>query len=90
METAVLKAVLSQLTPSQLLLTAVLTLAFVIVARINTYITQVKRIDKQQHKVEQIISALPCVSKENATWLQDFNRNGGSPPEKIKEPEQKK
>ena len=87
METAVLKAVLSQLTPSQLLLTVVLALVFIIVTRVNSYITQVKRLDKQQHKVERIISALPCVSKENATWLQDFNRNGGSLPEKIKEPD---
>ena len=85
METAVLKAVLSQLTPGQLLLTVVLALVFIIATRVNSYITQVRRIDKQQHKVEQIISALPCVSKENATWLQDFQRNGGSPPEKIKE-----
>ena len=89
METAVLKAVLSQLTPSQLLLTVVLALVFIIVTRVNSYITQVKRLDKQQHKVERIISALPCVSKENATWLQDFNRNGGSLPEKIKEPDKK-
>ena len=83
METAVLKAVLSQLTPGQLLLTVALALVFIIVTRINTYITQVKRLDKQQHKIIQTISALPCINKENATWLQDCTKNGGAPPSKI-------
>ncbi len=36
---------------------------------------------KQQRKVEQLIEKLPCVSKGQATWLQDKNRNGGQPPE---------
>jgi len=26
---------------------------------------------------------LPCINKENATWLQDCTRNGGAPPSKV-------
>lgn len=39
--------------------------------------------EKQQRKVEQLLENCPCVSKANATWLQDKTRNGGQPPEKI-------
>ena len=39
---------------------------------------------KQRHKVEQLMTAAPCVSKSNGVWLQDESRNGGQPPEPIK------
>ena len=38
---------------------------------------------KQRHKLEQLISAAPCISKVNGLWLQDEARNGGQPPEAI-------
>jgi hypothetical protein len=82
-ESFVLKTFLDQLTPGQLLLIAAVALIFIVVLRVNSYITQVKRLDKQQHKVIQTICALPCISKTNATWLQDCARNGGAPPESI-------
>ena len=40
--------------------------------------------EKQQRKVEQLLESCPCISKANATWLQDKTRNGGQPPEPIK------
>lgn len=49
---------------------------------INTQ-ARIEVIEKQQHKTEQLIEACPCVTKANATWLQDKTRNGGQPPEKI-------
>ena len=79
----VLKTFLDQLNPGQLLLIAAVALIFIVVLRVNSYITQVKKLDKQQHKVIQTISALPCINKENATWLQDSTKNGGAPPSKI-------
>ena len=83
MEGFVLKTFLDQLDSGQLLIIAAVALIFIVVLRVNSYITQVKRLDKQQHKVIQTISALPCINKENATWLQDYTRNGGAPPSKI-------
>jgi len=41
-------------------------------------------VEKQQHKCEQLFEACPCITKCNATWLQDKGRNGGQPPEPIK------
>ena len=82
-ESFVLKTFLDQLTQGQLLLIAAVVLIFIVVLRVNSYITQVKKLDKQQHKVIQTISALPCINKENATWLQDSTRNSGAPPSKI-------
>ena len=82
-ESFVLKTFLDQLTQGQLLLIAAVALVFIVVLRVNSYITQVKKLDKQQHKIIQTISALPCINKENATWLQDSTRNGGAPPSKI-------
>jgi hypothetical protein len=79
----VLKTFLDQLDPGQLPLIAAVALIFIVVLRVNSYITQVKKLEKQQHKVIQTISALPCINKENATWLQDSARNGGAPPSKI-------
>ena len=87
MEGFVLKTFLDQLTQGQLILIAAVVLIFIVVLRVNSYITQVKKLEKQQHKVIQTISALPCINKENATWLQDCTKNGGAPPEKIKEPD---
>ena len=83
MEGFVLKTFLDQLAPGQLLQIAAVALIFIVVLRVNSYITLVKRTDKQQHKVIQTISALPCINKENATWLQDCTRNGGAPPSKV-------
>ncbi|HOR57882.1 MAG TPA: hypothetical protein PLV82_04505 [bacterium] len=83
MESFVLKTFLDQLTPGQLLLIAAVALIFIVVLRVNSYITQVKKLVKQQHKVIETISALPCINKENATWLQDDTKNGGAPPSKI-------
>lgn len=82
-ESFVLKTFLDQLEPGQLLLIAAVALIFIVVLRVNSYITQVKKLEKQQHKVIQTISALPCINKENATWLQDSTRNGGAPPSKV-------
>jgi len=82
-ESFVLKTFLDQLTPGQLLLIAAVALIFIVVLRVNSYITQVKKLVKQQHKAIQTISALPCINKENATWLQDDTKNGGAPPSKI-------
>jgi hypothetical protein len=39
--------------------------------------------ERQQRKVEQLISIYPCITKKNATWLQDPTRNGGMPPDEI-------
>jgi len=50
---------------------------------IEVLVSSVHTLEKQQRKGEQIITALPCVQKANATWLQDPQRNGGQPPEKI-------
>ena len=83
MEGFVLKTFLDQLEPGQLLLIAAVALIFIVVLRVNAYITQVKKLEKQQHKVIQTVCALPCISKTNATWLQDISRNGGAPPEPI-------
>ena len=83
MEGFVLKTFLDQLDSGQLLMIAAVALIFIVVLRVNSYITQVKRLDKQQHKVIQTVCALPCINKENATWLQDYSRNGGAPPSKI-------
>ncbi len=83
MESFVLKTFLDQLTQGQLILIAAVVLVFIVVLRVNSYITQVKKLDKQQRKAIQTISALPCINKENATWLQDSTRNGEAPPSKI-------
>jgi hypothetical protein len=82
-ESFVLKTFLDQLDSGQLLLIAAVALIFIVVLRVNSYITLVKKLDKRQHKVIQTISALPCINKENATWLQDDTKNGGAPPSKV-------
>lgn len=38
---------------------------------------------KQQRKSEQLLCMCPCISKRNATWLQDVSQNGGQPPEPV-------
>ncbi len=38
--------------------------------------------EKQRLKIETLVADLPCVSKENATWLQNVNKNGGACPGK--------
>ncbi|MBF0406700.1 MAG: hypothetical protein HQM10_05060 [Candidatus Riflebacteria bacterium] len=84
-------------TPSLILLMiAVICLAVIVTMRVNKAInkegeqnSRIEIVEKQQHKSEQVISACPCISKENATWLQDKERNGGKPPEAVKCPFQK-
>lgn len=38
--------------------------------------------EKQRIKLETLVAELPCVDKENATWLQNINKNGGECPSK--------
>jgi predicted ABC-type exoprotein transport system permease subunit len=66
-----------------LILGAIIALAVFIVIRINKAISKDKKQEKQQHKIIQLFTACPCVSKKNATWLQDPARNGGQPPEPV-------
>ena len=47
------------------------------------YAARVAVLEKQQHKCEQLFEACPCITKCNATWLQDKGRNGGQPPERV-------
>ena len=53
-------------------------------ARFKAVEDQQKTEEKQRHKIEQLISAAPCISKNNSLWLQNETRNGGQPPEPIK------
>ena len=48
------------------------------------FINRIDDLEKQQRKNEQLLSAAPCISKNNGLWLQDPKRNGGQPPEPIK------
>lgn len=73
-----------------LLIIAVIALAVIVAVRYNKKISQAeaeraefKVIKKQQEKIIQLLEAVPCVSKRNATWLQDETKNGGRPPEPI-------
>lgn len=73
-----------------LLIIAVIALAVVVTVRYNKKISQAeneraefKIMKKQQEKIIQLLEAAPCVSKRNATWLQDETKNGGRPPEPI-------
>ena len=51
--------------------------------RIDDLAAENKMLKKQQHKLIQLISAAPCVSKANGIWLGDEGRNGGQSPEPI-------
>ena len=44
---------------------------------------RISLLEKQQHKIICIINRLPIISKDNATWLQDAEKNGGKPPDDI-------
>ncbi len=73
-----------------LLIIAVVALAVIVAVRYNKKISQAeaeraesKIMKKQQEKIIQLLEAAPCVSKRNATWLQDEAKNGGRPPEPI-------
>ena len=73
-----------------LLIGAVIALAVVVTIRYNKKINEAEaereqtRVDrKQQQKIIQLLEAAPCISKRNATWLQDETKNGGRPPEPI-------
>ena len=50
MEGFVLKTFLDQLDPGQLLLIAAVALIFIVVLRVNAYITLVKKLEKQQRQ----------------------------------------
>ncbi|MBF0406483.1 MAG: hypothetical protein HQM10_03955 [Candidatus Riflebacteria bacterium] len=84
-------------TPSMILLMiAVISLAVIVTMRVNKAISKegeqnsrIEIVEKQLHKTETIVTACPCISKENATWLQDKTRNGGKPPETVRCPFQK-
>lgn len=73
-----------------LLIIAVVALAVIVAVRYNKKIGQaeaeraeIKVMKKQQEKIIQLLEAAPCISKRNATWLQDETKNGGRPPEPI-------
>lgn len=87
--------VVDNVPPQTIGIVAVFALAMWLVLRVNNVISEkqaadeevkdsVKLLTKQQHKTQQLVSACPCVSKTNATWLQDCDRNGGGPPDPIK------
>lgn len=47
---------------------------------------QAERLDnleRQQIKIIQMLSMAACVTKNNATWLQDPRKNGGNPPDGL-------
>jgi hypothetical protein len=66
-----------------LIIAAIIVIAVFIVIRVNKAISKDKKQEKQQKKIIQLVSACPCISKNNATWLQDPARNGGQPPERV-------
>lgn len=73
-----------------LLIIAVVALAVIVTVRYNKKISQAEAdraraliTEKQQAKIIQLLEAAPCISKRNATWLQDETKNGGRPPEPI-------
>ena len=51
--------------------------------KLDSKLVKVEENTKQIHKTITLISSCPCVSKRNATWLQDKNQNGGQAPEAI-------
>jgi hypothetical protein len=51
--------------------------------KLDSKLVKVEENSKQIHKTITLISSCPCVSKRNATWLQDKNQNGGQAPEAI-------
>jgi len=66
-------------------------LVAVITYKVNGLVTawqqeveEAKILKKQLHKLIQLVTAAPCVSKNNGVWLGDETRNGGQPPEPIK------
>lgn len=90
LENLTLKWLFDHCPPDIIALVIVAVLVSWLTIRVNKYLSggigQVERlatIEKQQRKLEQLIESCPCVSKANATWLQDKVRNGGQPPEKI-------
>jgi hypothetical protein len=73
-----------------LLIIAVIALAATIAVRYNKKISAAEAdrqkhtvCKKQQEKILQLLENAPCISKRNATWLQDETKNGGRPPEPI-------
>lgn len=82
--------VLENIPLAVLLIIAVIALAVVVTVRYNKKISQAEAdraeaqgVKKQQDKIIQLLEAAPCISKRNATWLQDETKNGGRPPEPI-------
>lgn len=85
----------AHVSPQGMAMFAVFVLSTWLVLRVNKIISDkqsadeevkdsVRLLTKQQHKTQQLVSCCPCVSKTNATWLQDPERNGGAPPEPVK------
>jgi len=82
--------------PPQLVAVIVLvTLTALLTWRVNVVVSKalsqeqeqskkIQALEKQQHKLIQLISSAPCVTKNNGLWLQDPGRNGGQPAEPIK------
>lgn len=95
LENESVKWALNQLSPSTVALIFISVLIIWLTLRVNRLITsalsqeaeqtrQILVAEKRISKLQQLISAAPCVSKNNATWLQDDHRNGGLPVEQIK------
>ncbi|MBU1108620.1 MAG: hypothetical protein KKB51_18230 [Candidatus Riflebacteria bacterium] len=83
LEKTSLEWALSKLTPELIGIIALVVLAVWFVLRAHKYFSDHARLVKQGGKLEQLISACPCISKVNGLWLQDETRNGGQPPEKV-------
>lgn len=86
--------IIDNVSPQTIGIVAVFILAMWLVLRVNKVVSDkqandeevkdnVRLLTKQQHKTQQLVSACPCVSKKNATWLQDPLLNGGAPPDPV-------
>lgn len=89
-----LEWVIANCTPELIATIVLVALTAWVVIRVNAVISKayaceeahtagIVELKKQQRKVEQLIAAMPCVSKLNSNWLNDATRNGGQPPEPI-------
>ena len=95
LENSAVKWLLEQLSPSVIALLFISLLIIWLTLRVNRLITsalsqeaeqtqQIAIAEKRISKLQQLLSSAPCISKNNATWLQDDHRNGGQPAEQIK------
>ena len=85
-----LKYLLEMCPPSVMATVAIAVLVSWLTLRLNKFISggidqqdRVRALEKQQRKAEQLLESCPCITKCNATWLQDKGRNGGQPPERV-------